>query len=43
MFGLCRLHKMEKTRTWVRSTLYNLSRKDLIRKIEGTQGGYEKS
>lgn len=40
--GLYRLHKLEKTRTWVSATLYNLSRKDLVKKITGTKGEYEK-
>jgi len=40
--GLYRLHKLEKTRTWVSSTLYNLSRKELVKKVEGTKGEYQK-
>lgn len=41
--GLYRLHKVEKTRTWVNSTLYNLSKKEnLIRKVKGSKGEYEK-
>lgn len=28
--GLYRMYKLEKTRVWVSSTLYNLKRKDLI-------------
>ncbi len=40
--GMYRLHKLEKTRPWVSSTLYNLSRKGLVKKVEGTKGEYEK-
>ena len=40
--GLYRLHKMIKSRTWVSSTLYNLSKKSLIKKVDGSQGEYEK-
>ncbi len=42
LIGLYRLHKIIKTRIWVSSTLYNLSRKNLIRKVAGTKGQYEK-
>lgn len=41
--GLYRLYKLEKTRVWVSSTLYNLSRKNLIKKISGIKGEYEKT
>lgn len=40
--GMYRLYKIEKTRIWVSSTLYNLSRKKLVKKIDGTKGEYEK-
>ncbi len=42
LVALYRLHKIEKTRSWVSSTLYNLSRKNLIKRIDGTKGDYEK-
>ena len=42
LVGLYRLYKLEKTRVWVSSTLYNLSRKNLVRKVSGTKGEYEK-
>ena len=40
--GLYRLYKLEKTRIWVSSTLYNLSRKNLVKKVEGSKGEYIK-
>jgi hypothetical protein len=41
--GLYRLNKLEKTRTWVSATLYNLSKKGLVKKIKGKKGVYEKA
>lgn len=42
IIGLFRLHKIEKTRPWVLSTLYNLGKKNLIKKVSGARGEYEK-
>lgn len=42
LVGLYRLNKMQKTRVWVSSTLYNLSRKNLIRKVKDSKYEYEK-
>jgi len=42
LVGMYRLHKVEKSRIWVSSTLHNLSKKGLIRKIDGTKGKYRK-
>lgn len=39
--GLYRQYKMEKSRTWIHSTLYNLSRKEILKKVEGTKGVYK--
>ena len=41
--GLYRLYKLERTRTWVSATLYNLSKKELVKKIPGTKGEHEKN
>jgi len=40
--GLYRLYKLEKTRTWVSYTLYNLNKKINIIKSPNKKGYYEK-
>jgi len=49
LVGLYRVHKIQKTRYWVNTTLYNLSKKNLIKRIgrgvyksveNGMQDGY---
>ena len=42
LVGMYRLYKVEKSRVWVSSTLHNLGKKGLIRKIDGTKGKYRK-
>lgn len=37
-----RLYEIEKTRSWFSATLSNLSKRGLIKKINGTEGKYEK-
>lgn len=41
LIGLYRLYGIQKTRVWVSSTLYNLSRKKLVKKVEGENGTYK--
>ena len=38
--GLYRLYKVEKTRTWLTSTLYNLIRKNLVKKVKGSKSEF---
>jgi len=40
--GFSRKYKEEKTRSWVSSNLHNLSKKNLIEKVNGKRGVYRK-
>lgn len=40
--AIYRLYKNEKSRAWVTSTLYNLTRKNVIKKSKVKKGYYEK-
>ncbi len=42
LVALNRDHKLEKKRSWVSNTLYNLAQKELVKKVIGEQGVYEK-
>lgn len=42
LVGLYRSHKIVKERSWISSTLYNLTRAKLIKKVKGKKGIYRK-
>jgi len=43
LVALYRLYRIEETREWVSSTLYNLSRKNLVKKHKIIRGFYERT